>query len=231
MLIEIHAFQDCRLTGVHGAGGCDDATVVRPLPIDAIMQVFMRALHRAGHEAEAPPQTPSMAEPRRKGCHSLEGRVWSFELQLRPSAMLEVDISLSMSDLSSHSVVWRADFPENGGSLLCVGPGCNLEDALSFALDEVEQLAATMFRSEAFSAAAGLAAAQEAILRARSRDTHFVVPADTWTSTDQGKIKMAGPSSDRGPDDQSASRQRRKVDSSPTGQTKADKQVAAELFD
>ncbi|MCU0772217.1 MAG: hypothetical protein MUE94_10690 [Verrucomicrobia bacterium] len=169
-----------------GSQPCDSSgilTVDRHLITDR----FVKALQRAGHDVLlAPEPTGPAGSTGTTPSAVLEGRIWSFHFRTRPAPVLEVDVSLVLTDARQSAVLWQVDFPPDDSLPFWIGLGCPSEHLLSAALHDVETAAFEQFGSEAFCQAVGTQ--PKPVQRPASEESHDIVLANSWTATDAGEI-------------------------------------------
>jgi hypothetical protein len=195
--IRVMLFSDCRRAAGNPPGCAsvqaaemDSHYAEGHLPVDRVLitRLFLRALQHAGYNTSPQPVGSAARRGNTSSPVVLEGRIWRMQLEERPTPILNVDISLTLSDSSTSMTLWSMDFPEDDLLPFWVGLGCPAEESVAIALGELEAAALVQFSSASFLEAVD---GQEAVSEPQPTDaggSHKVVSASSWTATDEGKI-------------------------------------------
>ena len=195
--IRVILFSDCRssLEQPLGQSSAQAAEIAShyaggQLPVDRVLvtRLFIRALQHAGYDTSPQPVRSAARQGVGPGPVILQGRIWHMQFQERPTPILNVDLSLALTDSLTGGTLWSLDLPEDDSLPFWVGLGCRPDEAVAIALGELQAVALAQFSSASFLEALD---PYETGLEAPSPDpggTHKVVSAASWTATDEGQI-------------------------------------------
>jgi len=155
---------------------------------DRVTRLFLKALLYAGHDAIHQGVGLRQTADALRAAAVLDGRIWDFRFRFTPALALEVDIELVLTDAATGEILWETDFPSESALPVWVGLGCDAEAARAEAHAEVKAAAALLFRADAFLQAVHGKPGPMPVASPCAGESHAVVAARTWTSTDQGQI-------------------------------------------
>lgn len=160
------------------------------LPSDCLLitRLFQYVLERVGCNTHPQVDVGVSTHDLTSSPAVLEGHIWSLLFETKPIPLFHVDLSLSLLDPQTSRILWQSDFPGEEDSPVWIGLGCRLEDMVSMALAELEAAALLHFRSAPFLEAVGFVDACPVPLPGHSGDSHTVMAASSWTSTDNGEV-------------------------------------------
>lgn len=162
-----------------------------------ITQLFARTLQRAGYDAELELDGAEASTRAPGGALVLDGHIWRFHFQTRPTTILELDLSLVVVNAQTLAVLWQLEVPDEDTLPFWVGLGCRPAEMLQAAMQEVEEAAFVEFASERFARAVS-GSSKRLDPEALGPDmSHDVVAESSWTATDEGEITATAHESGR----------------------------------